>query len=64
MTALTLTEEAESIEQFRLRRIAWAAEELGRRNLPLKPWRLRRLAGLPEQTSPTVADALRAYEKP
>lgn len=64
MTALALIEEAESIEQFRLRRIAWAAEELGRRNLPLKPWRLRRLAGLPEQTSPTVADALKAYEKP
>lgn len=62
MTARALAEEAESVEQFRLRRVAWAAEELRRRNLPLKPWRLRRLAGLPEQASPQVEAALKAYE--
>lgn len=64
MTARALAEEAESVEQFRLRRIIWAAEELRRRNLPLKPWRLRRLAGLPEQASPRVEAALKAYEGP
>ncbi|MCR6628893.1 MAG: hypothetical protein NVV74_01875 [Magnetospirillum sp.] len=52
MTARALAEEAESVEQFRLRRIAWALEELRRRNLPMKTWRLRRVAGLPEQASP------------
>lgn len=62
MTARALAEEAESVEQFRLRRIVWAAEELRRRNLPLKPWRLRRLAGLPEQVSPLVEAALKAHE--
>ncbi|NFV80375.1 TnsD family Tn7-like transposition protein [Magnetospirillum aberrantis] len=62
MTACALAEEAESVEQFRLRRIVWAAEELRRRNLPLKPWRLRRLAGLPEQASSQVEAALEAYE--
>ena len=64
MTARALAEEAESVEQFRLRRITWAAEELRRRNLPLKPWRLRRLAGLPEQASPQVEAALKAHEGP
>jgi len=64
MTARALAEEAESVEQFRLRRIVWAAEELRRRNLPLKPWRLRRVAGLPEQASPLVETALKAYEGP
>ncbi|MBF0326211.1 MAG: TniQ family protein [Alphaproteobacteria bacterium] len=62
MTTHALAEEAESVEQFRLRRITWAAEELVRRNLPLKSWRLRRLAGLPEQASPQVEAALKAYE--
>jgi hypothetical protein len=64
MTARALAEEAESVEQFRLRRVAWAAEELRRQNLPLKPWRLRRLAGLPDQASPLVEAALKAYEGP
>lgn len=64
MTARALAEEAESVEQFRLRRIVWAAEELRRRNLPLKSWRLRRLACLPEQASPPVEAALKAYEGP
>lgn len=62
MTARVLAEVAESVEQFRLRRIAWAAEELQRRSLPLKSWRLRRLAGLPEQVSPVVEATLNAYE--
>ena len=64
MTARALAEEAESVEQFRLRRVAWAVEELRRQNLPLKPWRLRRLAGLPDQASPLVEAALKAYEGP
>ncbi len=62
MTARALAEEAEGVEQFRLRRITWAAKELRRQHLPLKPWRLRRLAGLPEQASPQVEAALKAYE--
>ncbi|WP_372090357.1 TnsD family Tn7-like transposition protein [Tistrella mobilis] len=64
MTARALAEESESVEQFRLRRVAWAAEELRRRNLPLKPWRLRRMAGLPRRASPQVEAALKAYEGP
>lgn len=61
MTARALAEESESVEQFRLRRIAWAVEELICRSLPLKSWRLRRLAGLPKQTSPLVEAALIAH---
>ena len=64
MTARALANETESVEQFRLRRIAWAAKELRQKNLPLKLWRLRRLAGLPEDTSPKVEAALKAYEQP
>ena len=64
MTADALAREQESIEQFRLRRIAWAASELRQQGLPLKPWRLRRLAGLGAKTSPLVEAALKSYEGP
>lgn len=64
MTADALANELETVEQFRLRRVAWAANELRRKGLPLKPWRLRRLAGLPEKTSPVVESALKSYEGP
>jgi len=63
LTARTQDEEAESIEHFRLRRITWAVDALGRRHLPLKLWQVRSLAGLRQQTSPTAKAALKEFTK-
>jgi hypothetical protein len=53
----TLTEH---LEIYQCRRIAWAAQELRARELPLVVWRLRRLAGLPDICAPTVEATLMA----
>jgi hypothetical protein len=50
----------ESREEFQCRRIAWAIEELNRKGLSLKTWRIRRLAGLPKSCAPSVEATLRA----
>ena len=57
-----LGEVTETIDAFRLRRIAWAVSELDRQALPTRPWRVRRLAGLPPKVSPNVEAALAALE--
>jgi hypothetical protein len=53
-----ISEVTETIDAFRLRRIAWAVAELDRQALPTRSWRARRLAGLPSVTSPRAEDAL------
>lgn len=55
-----LVDVAETIDAFRLRRIAWTVSELDRQVLPTRPWRVRRLAGLPPKASPRVEAALAA----
>ena len=53
----------ETIDAFRLRRIAWAVQELDRQALPTRAWRVRRLAGLPQRASPNVEAVLAALER-
>jgi Tn7-like transposition protein D/TniQ len=45
----------ESIEDFQIRRIRWAIEELDRRKEPLVSWRVMRLAGLRKDYSKLVS---------
>lgn len=54
-----LTELAESTDDFRCRRIVWAAEELKRLDLPFSVTRLRRLAGLSGRGTPDVEEFLK-----
>ena len=58
MTATALAQASETTEQFQLRRIAWAKTELTRRNLPLRAWRIRRLAGVRSPASAAVEEAI------
>lgn len=54
----TLNHVTETLDSFRLRRIQWArAALLGQGTVPA-PWRIRRLAGLPEQLSAQLERAL------
>lgn len=55
-----LRSEIESVEAFQIRRIQWAAECLTLESLPLKPWRLRRLANIHTPASHVVEAAIRA----
>jgi hypothetical protein len=57
-----LVDVLETIDGFRLRRIAWAVSELDHQTLPTRSWRVRRLAGLPPKASPRVEAALAALE--
>lgn len=58
LTAKVLAQTRESTEQFQLRRIAWARTEIARLNLPLKPWRIRRLAGIRSPEPPAIEAAI------
>jgi hypothetical protein len=53
-----LSEETESVEEFQCRRAMWAAAELQKQYLPIQVWRLRRLAGLPDQSTARVESLL------
>lgn len=53
-----LAELTESVEDFRCRRVIWAAEELQKQGLPIQVWRLRRLAGLPDQCTSNVENVM------
>jgi hypothetical protein len=53
-----LAQVTESVEDFQGRRVIWAAEELLKQELPIQVWRLRRLAGLPDQCTAKVEDLL------
>jgi hypothetical protein len=55
----TLPEVTESVNDFRCRRIVWAAAELQQQEQPFRVWRLRRLAGLPDHCAPIVESCLR-----
>ena len=52
--ASVLAQLTEPVEDFQCRRVAWAAEELLMQVLPVQVWRLRRLAGLPDQCTAKV----------
>jgi hypothetical protein len=56
--AVALSEVVESVEEFQCRRVIWAAEELLKQELPIQVWRLRRLAGLPDQCTVNVETLL------
>lgn len=60
MSRAALNDCAETIEQYRVRRIWWAASQLRAQSQPQAAWRLRRLAGLPDRTSARVVEALTA----
>jgi len=62
LCVVVLTDLTESIRNFRCRRISWANKELLRQGLPIKIWRLRRLAGLPDQCDPIIESFLRRTE--
>lgn len=55
---LVLNQEMETLEGFRLRRIRWAHDELLARDTQPAPWRIQRLAGLPDRLSPRLKAAL------
>ena len=48
----------ESLEDFRLRRVAWAQADLLAQGIAPKLWRVQRKAGLPPSLSPRIAAAL------
>ncbi|WP_226833823.1 TnsD family Tn7-like transposition protein [Acidithiobacillus ferrooxidans] len=58
LCAAVLDDVTETEEAFQCRRIAWADAELRQRGLPVQVWRLRRLAGLPENCPIMVEVAL------
>ncbi len=60
MTGNYLATVMESIEDFQIRRIRWAMEELDRRREPMVAWRVMRLAGLGGNISDRVRKALNA----
>ncbi|WP_248885943.1 TnsD family Tn7-like transposition protein [Acidithiobacillus acidisediminis] len=62
LCASILDEVTENEVAFQCRRIAWADAELCRQGLPVQAWRLRRLAGLPEQCAKVVETALFAAQ--
>ncbi len=53
-----LDDSAESLTDFRIRRIRWARNALIAQGTPPAPWRISRLAGLPKALPPAVARAL------
>ncbi|MBT3072197.1 TnsD family transposase [Rhodomicrobium sp. Az07] len=57
-TIEALGQVVETLEDFRLRRVFWAAAALEREGLPVQAWRIRRLAGLPAEVSMRVEEAL------
>lgn len=63
LTVQTLNGVCETVEQFQLRRVAWAAVELVEHGLPVRAWRVRKLAGLGASTSKAVEAALAAIER-
>lgn len=50
----------DSVSDFQVRRISWAAQQLLASGLPLAEWRIRRKAGLGKNLAPEVAEALAA----
>ncbi|MFD1626631.1 TnsD family Tn7-like transposition protein [Azospirillum griseum] len=63
-TQATLADVTESVEAFRLRRIAWAREALERSEGSAPAWKVHRLAGLPDHLSEAVRHALDATAIP
>lgn len=63
LTVQTLKAVCETVEQFQLRRVAWAAAELVEQGLPVRAWRVRKLAGLGASESRAVEAALAAIER-
>lgn len=59
---IALTELTESVDDFYYRRIIWAAAELWRQEQPIKVWRLRRLAALPNLCTHKIESLLRRLE--
>lgn len=63
LTVQTLKTVCETVEQFQLRRVAWAVVELMELGLPVRAWRVRKLAGLGTSESRAVEVALAAIER-
>ncbi len=58
LSVAVIVEVTETVEDFQVRRVVWAAEELQRQEIPIQVWRLRRLAGLPDQCTAKVEGLL------
>jgi len=63
LCTVVLNELIEPLEAFQRRRITWAVEEINRKGLPIKVWRLRRLAGLSDHCIPSVEVFLKTAEE-
>lgn len=62
LTIAAVGEVVERLEDFQLRRIAWAAHELEMQGLPAQAWRIRRIAGLPKGLSPRIEARLASFD--
>jgi len=58
MTKIVLDSYVETVEAYQVRRVYWAAEELRRQTLPVRPWRILKIAGLSRKISPNVQQAI------
>ncbi|MEW5993085.1 MAG: TnsD family Tn7-like transposition protein [Candidatus Zixiibacteriota bacterium] len=63
VTVQALLAVCETVEQFQLRRVAWAVAELVERGFPVRAWRVRKLAGLGASESRSVEVALASIER-
>jgi hypothetical protein len=64
LTVAAVNEVVEGLDDFQLRRIHWAADELQASGLPCQGWRICRLAGLPAGLSPRVEAHLAWFDTP
>lgn len=60
VTMKILAEHLESVDQYQIRRIQWAAEQM-HNEFPIKRWKLIKLAGIRSGYSNEVSDALHDY---
>lgn len=64
LTVAAINGVVEGLEDFQLRRVNWAADELQANGLPVQAWRIRRLAGLPAGLSPRVEAHIAWFDTP
>lgn len=57
-TALFLGTNTETVEEFQIRRVVWAARELSRSGKPIRTWMIMRLAGIKKSCSEKVIKAM------
>ena len=60
-TASFLAANTESVEEFQIRRIAWAVQNLSGSGKPVKVWRIMRLAGIKKNCSANITRVINEY---